>query len=351
MSFLRLEGVAGAVAAFLVAMVLALSFTPLAARLADRLGMLDLPGGYKAHDRPTPLLGGVAVIAGLVLALLAVAVAGLATGLGRLAPLAAGLLIVMLGGLIDDKRILAVRHKLLWQVVAALVAALVVGAAGVRLELFLHAGAVPVVLLTVLWIVMVTNAMNFLDHVDGVCAGIGAIAGGALALYNLRTGEPAVATAAAGLSGACLGFLPFNWPRARIFLGDTGSMSIGFALATLAVMGVYTPGAQVPFLAVLAPLFVLAVPLADAVLVIGLRLRAGAPPWRGDRRHIGHRLCRRGLAPHAAAAVTWGASAACGLAALLLPAVTGVDATLLVVLVGAVLATLAMVAGWRGLGE
>ena len=131
---------------------------------------------------------------------------------------------------------------------------------------------------------------------------------------------------------ACLGFLPYNWPRARVFLGDTGSMFIGFLLAALSVMGVYTRGAHIPVLAVLTPVFVLAIPVLDAVLVVVLRVRDGQPPWVGDRRHISHRLVRRGMRPSTAVAALWAAGAACGFAALLLPTVGPTEAPLLLAL-------------------
>ena len=195
----------------------------------------------------------------------------------------------------------------------------------------------------------VTNAMNMLDNMNGLCAGLGAIAAACLAISNLRTGEAAVALAAIALSGACLGFLLYNWPRGKVFLGDTGPMLIGFALATLSVMGVYTRGAELPVLAVLAPLFVLAIPLFDAAVVIVLRLRSRCAPWVPDRRHVSHRLVARGMRPIAAVATIWAAALGCGVAALLLPTTGATEAPLLLVLVGSLLVAVFAAAGSRGL--
>jgi UDP-GlcNAc:undecaprenyl-phosphate GlcNAc-1-phosphate transferase len=216
-------------------------------------------------------------------------------------------------------------------------------------DLFLNWPPLPLVLLTALWVVGITNAMNMLDNMNGLCAGLGAIAAACLAIFNFRTGETAVALAAAALAGACGGFVPWNWPRARIFLGDAGSMLIGFALASLSVMGVYTRGAELPVLAVLAPLFVLALPILDLLVVAGIRWRAGRPPWSPDRAHVSHRLVARGMRPAAAVATLWIAALGCGLAALLLPTTGSAEAPLLLLLVAALLAAVFGAAGARGL--
>lgn len=322
---------------------------PAAAHLARRFGVLDQPGGYKAHGAATPLLGGLAVAAGLVGAALCVLPLQGEVALAGLSAVGVGGLVILIAGLLDDRLGLTPRNKLAWQVAAAGAAGTCLAVLGVRLNLFLPWPQAPVIALTVLWVIAITNAVNFLDNMDGLCAGLGAVAAAALAVVNLRSGEFPVAHASAALAGACLGFLPHNWPRARIFLGDGGSMLIGFLLAALSVMGVYTRGAEVPVLAVFTPLFVLAIPVLDLVLVTVLRLRAGHPPWVGDRRHISHRLVRRGMHPATAVAVLWAAGAACGLGAILLPAVGVREAPLLLALLLCALGALAGVAGTRGL--
>lgn len=345
-----MEGIATAIISALgVGFVGGLATTPVLVWLARRTQAFDRPAGYKAHPAPTPLFGGVAIAVGTF--------AGVAWGLGHgitahpagLPALGVGAAIILFAGLLDDLRQLSPVPKFAWQVSAAAAAGLCLGGLGVRLDLFLHWPSFPIILLTALWVVGITNALNFLDNMNGLCTGLGAVAAAALAAVNLRTGEPTVAVVAAALSGACLGFLPFNWPFAKIFLGDAGAMLIGFLLAALSVMGVYTRGAQIPVLAVLTPLFVLAVPVLDSVLVVILRLRVGHPPWVGDRRHISHRLVHRGMHPTAAVATLWVAGAACGLAALLLPTVGASEAPLLLALVFCALGALAAAAGTRGL--
>jgi UDP-GlcNAc:undecaprenyl-phosphate GlcNAc-1-phosphate transferase len=342
----RLGGllIAGSIAA-----VVSLGTTVLAARLAARLRVLDHPTGYKSHGHATPLLGGLGVVAGTLAGVAGFLPRESSSELAGILALGIGALVILLAGLLDDVNGLSPQRKFAWQVSAAAAAGLCLALLGVRLDLFLPWPPLPILALTVLWVIAITNALNFLDNMDGLCAGLGAIAACSLAVVNLRSGEYAVALAAASLSGACLGFLPHNWPRARVFLGDTGAMFIGFTLAGLSVMGVYTRGARVPMFAVLTPLFVLAVPVLDAVLVVVLRLRAGHPPWIGDRRHLSHRLVRRGLRPPRAVVALWLAGTASGLAALLLPTVGPAEAPLLLALLCCALGALAVAAGTDGL--
>jgi UDP-GlcNAc:undecaprenyl-phosphate GlcNAc-1-phosphate transferase len=332
-----------------IAFALSLLLTPLARVVARRLDLVDRPGGYKAHGEATPLLGGLAVAVAFVAVAVGSVVAVRAGNVADVVAMALGAAIIVAVGLVDDIRGLSAGNKLLWQGLAAGIAGLTLGLLGVRVDLFLNWEPLPLALLTALWVVGVTNAMNMLDNMNGLCAGLGAIAAACLAIFNLRTGEVAVALAAIALSGACLGFLPWNWPRGRIFLGDTGSMLIGFALATLSVMGVYTRGAELPILAVLAPLFVLAIPLFDTAVVIVLRLRSGDRPWAPDRRHLSHRLVARGMRPTAAVATIWAAALGCGVAALLLPTTGAGEAPLLLLLVGSLLVAVFAAAGSRGL--
>ena len=337
------------IVAGVVGVVTAALSAPIVSRLARRLDLLDRPQGYKAHRVATPLLGGLAVAAGTAAGTGGAVLAGTSVHVAGLSALALGALVILIAGLLDDARGLWPRHKFLWQVGAAAMAGVCLAVLGVRLVLFLDWPPLPIIIITVMWIVGITNAVNFLDNMNGLCAGVGALAAWALAISNLRSGEPTVAVAAAALGGACLGFMPYNWPRAHIFLGDTGSMFIGFALAALSVMGVYTRGAHIPILAVFTPLFVLGIPVLDSVLVVALRFHDRHPLWQGDRRHISHRLVQRGMRPMAAVATIWAAGAACGLAALLLPTVGPAEAPLLLLLLLCALGALAAAAGTKGL--
>jgi UDP-GlcNAc:undecaprenyl-phosphate GlcNAc-1-phosphate transferase len=338
-------------AAAFAAAALSLLVTPLVLWGARRFSLLDHPDGYKAHRRPTPLLGGLAV----ALATLGGAFFFLPRddGPGRagLAALAVGGAVILAAGLLDDTRGLAPRRKFAWQLGATTVAGLCLVLLGVRLHFFLVWPQLPVIVMTIVWIVGITNAVNFLDNMNGLCAGLGAAAAATLSAVNMRTEEPAVAVVAAALAGACVGFLPYNWPRARIFLGDTGSMFIGFSLAALSVMGVYTRGANLPIVAVYSPLIVLAVPVLDLLIVLVLRARAGHPFWIGDRRHVSHRLVRRGMTPTVAVVILWASGAACGIAAYTLPTMSVAGALVLLLALAAVLALLMLAAGSEGLEE
>src|SRR5207247_1849366 len=232
-------------------------------------------------------------------------------GLTRRAPELAAILLGALGillvGWLDDKRELPASAKFAGQLlIAALVAA-----AGVRITLF-----VPSLIfgyaITILWFLTVVNAFNFMDNMNGLCAGLGAIAALYFGLLAAAQGQYLVALIAFLTFGALLGFLPYNFPRARAFLGDAGSHLVGYLLAVLAILPhFYTPW-HPRRLAVLIPLLVLAVPLLDLVWVVLLRWRIGRPFYQGDTNHLSHRLVRRGLNPTQAVLLIWLAAALLG---------------------------------------
>ncbi len=278
------------VAPFLVAFGSALVLTPLCRLVAATLGVVDRPGGKKIHGQPTPLLGGLAI--------------AIAQGAGVLAagpvdrafigiPVAAGLILLL--GIYDDldPHAEGVRWWLRLVFQGFLAALVVYG--GVSLS-FLQTPwlNIPV---TLLWIVGVTNAFNLLDNMNGLSAGVAAIAGLTFALLAARyvdLGPEQLPTvrAAAALAGACLGFLPSNF-RSRIFMGDAGSLFLGFSLACLAALGSWrSPTAPT---SVIIPLLVLAYPIFDTSLVVVLRLRRGQSPVVGGRDHSSHRLVNLGL--------------------------------------------------------
>lgn len=300
---------------FDVSFVLALICTPILRRLAYDWGWVDQPDQErKIHTRPMPLLGGLAVFVAFTLNILAnyfialPLLARLPVSSGVLAELqvhAAGafsvmgrLLVVLLGGalmvvlgMVDDKLELRARVKLL----AQLLIALIVAAAGVRVTLFLPSTVLSYIV-TVLWIVTITNALNFLDNMDGLCAGVGLVCAGLFAFIAGIQQQSFVCVLALALCGALLGFLPYNFKPATIFLGDAGSHFIGYMLAVLPILTTfYTPAGAPTHLPVLIPLLVLAVPLFDMGLVTWMRWRRGQAVHVGDTTHISHRLVRLGL--------------------------------------------------------
>ena len=274
----------------LVALGSALILTPLCRRVAMALGVVDRPGGKKIHAQPTPLLGGVAIAVAQIVGMLA---AGRMHRTFISIPVAAGLILLL--GIYDDldPHAEGVRWwlRLLFQF---FLAALVIQA-GVRIS-FLPTDWLNIPI-TLLWIVGITNAFNLLDNMNGLSAGVAAIAGLTFAVLAARyvavgPEQLPTANAAAALAGACLGFLPSNL-RSRIFMGDAGSLFLGFTLASLAALGSWV-SPTVPT-SVLIPLLVLAYPIFDTTLVVILRLRRGQSPVVGGRDHSSHRLVSLGL--------------------------------------------------------
>lgn len=272
---------------FAAALVLALVLTPAFRALARPLGYLDRPNPRKPHTRPTPLLGGAAI-------LVAFAAAVLARGDVRrdLWGILAGATVVFALGLIDDRRGMHPGVKLAGQATAAVL----VISSGIRVT-FLGDGPAGYAF-TLVWIVGITNAFNLLDNMDGLSAGVGAISAAGFAVLASRYvllgwEQHPTAIAAAALAGACVGFLPYNLGGASIFMGDAGSMPLGLILASLAAFGSWRSPALPTSLAI--PVLILAYPIFDTTLVTICRWRDGRPISQGGTDHSSHRLVNLGL--------------------------------------------------------
>jgi len=293
-----------------------------------RVGLVDDPGHRKIHDAPVPLAGGLAVLTGLAAPLVAGALAlkfgflgvnttvFLSYGLSRRAAELIAILFGALGmvtlGCWDDRHELRPAAKFSGQCLIALL----VAAAGVRITLFVHSTLFSYAI-TVLWILAVTNAFNFMDNMNGLCAGLGAIAASCFALIAAAAGQYLVALIALLGAGALLGFLPYNFPGACAFLGDAGSHLIGYLLAILAILPHFYSRRNPEVLSVLKPLLVLMVPLVDLVWVVMLRRKLGRPFYIGDNNHLSHRLVRRGWSRTSAVLLIWLLAAVTGGLALL----------------------------------
>ena len=315
-------------AAFVSAFLTTLLVLPLWRSWCIRINLVDDPGHRKIHSTPTPLAGGLAVLTGLLLPLLGAVVLlklngerianedlltyGMNRRAWQLAAIASGGIGMVVLGLLDDKHELNPLLKFSGQFAIALL----VAAAGVRITLF-----VPNVIfhytITILWLLAVINAFNFMDNMNGLCAGLGAIGAGLFAIIAAQQGQYLVALIAFLTCGALLGFLPHNFPNARAFLGDSGSHLVGYLLAVLAILPHFYHEEQPRRLAVLTPLLVLAVPLADLVWVVILRTRKGQPFYIGDTNHLSHRLTRSGLNRATAVMLIWFLAAAVGALAFL----------------------------------
>lgn len=314
---------------------------------ARRTGFVDQPGGHKGHQEPIALGGGVAIVIGACLPVLVgtliaksidltsipwwipkslhVHLPGIASKWVDILAIVGGATALHIVGLVDDRRGLSVRLRLSIQFGVALFIAWPIGIRAAE-----ALGQPVSILLTVLWIVIITNAFNFLDNMDGLSAGVAAIAAAVFALAAMNAGQVFVPIFAWIIVGTTLGFLVFNFSPATIFMGDAGSMPLGFLLAVLTVLTTYyDPQRGATRLGVLVPLVVLAVPLYDMASVIVHRYRAGQSPFRGDKRHFSHRLVKRGLTSRGAVLTIYLATAATALPAVAMPMVDWQTAVLL----------------------
>jgi UDP-GlcNAc:undecaprenyl-phosphate GlcNAc-1-phosphate transferase len=300
---------------FDVAFLLGLVFTPLCCRLSVKWGFLDDPGQRKIHNHPIPLLGGLAVFmafgATVLLGFFGLLWLGPKVGLsdfaGGAVKAASRLFVILFGGMLmvalgmrDDKEDLHAGAKFAGQFVVALFVAV----SGIRLTLFID-NLFLSYLITMLWIVTVTNAFNFFDNMDGLCGGVGLICAAFFGLVAAINGQFFVCVLAMAFCGALLGFLPFNWNPARIFLGDAGSHFVGYMLSVLTVLATFYASNRHTALAVIIPVIVLSVPLFDMLAVSVIRMRHGQPVYRGDVNHISHRFVRAGLSKPMAVVVIY----------------------------------------------
>jgi UDP-GlcNAc:undecaprenyl-phosphate GlcNAc-1-phosphate transferase len=354
-------------------------------RWGPQWGLIDRPDERKVHARPTPTGGGLAIwlgivgsfaagqlvlwfltdvwfpaggpgaAAGLLPELVAIHLPGLAQQSGKLWIILAGGTVMMLLGLVDD------RYGLDWKIrlAAQTLVAVVLVRLGWRMSLFVDLPAVTGTL-SVVWIVALVNSFNMLDNMDGLSAGVAAIAAAILAAVMLLAPDPVthgpqlfVGGFFLILLGSLVGFLWHNRPPARLFMGDAGSYLIGYLLA-IGTLSATFAGGNLPKYAILAPLCVLAVPLYDTATVLAIRLRGGRSPFAADKSHFSHRLVELGMTNTQAVLTIYLATATCGLGALLLHQVrdiAGACTILLLVLCILVLVAVLESAGRRDRGR
>ena len=322
-----------------IAVGFAVSFasTPIVKSFAQKVGAIDVPrDGRRVHDHPIPRMGGLAIFLGFIISVV------LFVDITReVRGILLGAVLIVACGAIDDVISLRAWIKLLVQIAAAVVAVL----HGVVIEVFrnpnifsdnealiLGALAVPV---TILWIVGITNSVNLIDGLDGLAVGVSTIASTTMFVVALLVSEGNVAVILAALMGACLGFMPYNLNPAKIFMGDTGALLLGYVLSTVSVVGMFKFYAIVTFV---VPIFALALPLFDTLCAIVRRLLRGQSPMHPDRGHLHHRLIDMGLSQKQAVAILYSLSAILGLCAVVLATSGTVRIYLLIVAAAAAVA-------------
>jgi UDP-GlcNAc:undecaprenyl-phosphate GlcNAc-1-phosphate transferase len=275
--------------AFAVGLIASMGLTVPVRQLALRVGMVDQPGPRKVHLQPIPLLGGLAIYCGVLLALV-VSMDG--PTLTQVLGIFGGATLVVVVGILDDRGLLHHQIKLFCAMPAA---ALILLASGIHAQVFSSiwpgwAGLWADAALTLIWVVGITASFSILDHMDGLCAGVAAIASLFFAIFALESGQLLVSTMAAAVLGAAAGFLRWNFNPAKIFMGDGGAMFLGFLMATLALKlrPVMAAGHQSTWLVCV---FILGVPIFDTTLISFSRSRRGFIPFTTPGKdHTAHRL-------------------------------------------------------------
>lgn len=349
----------------LVALVVSLVATGLATLLGRRLNAMDAPGvagQVKAGPRRVPNIGGIGVVAGLLVPMvgtlvLAPLIDGPHRALTDLSAVAFDAVVLILAilllhvlGVIDDRKPLGPLVKLGLMALPAVAIPLLTDSRLLTLLDAYPGGEALSVALTAIWLLAMTNAMNFLDNMDGLSGGVAAIAGAFMTAAMLLAGQWFVAGLSACVVGACLGFLPHNFPRARVFMGDGGSLVLGFVLGFLSVRGTYMAEGGTQWWGVLLPVLVLAVPLYDLTTVVGLRLSQGKSPLVGDLQHVSHRIADRGLGRRGAVLVLWAFAAIAGASGLLLLTVNATGAIIIGVQAVVLMAVLGVLEFWPRAG-
>lgn len=312
---------------FALAFIVAFSSTPAVRKLAFKIRAVDIPKDTRRmHNKPIARLGGIAIFLGFVVSLMFGVVSTFLGASGilpdrELLGLLIGALIIVGIGIVDDIKQLGARFKLVFQIIAALCVVFISNTRITNLtNPFASEGVsqlndITSYVITVLWIIGITNAINLIDGLDGLAAGVSSISYLSLFFISILNGESSDATIIAILAGATLGFLPYNFNPAKIFMGDTGSTFLGFTLAVVSIQGMIKTYAA---FSIAIPLLVLGLPLFDTISTIIRRILKRKPIMQPDREHLHHRLIDMGLSQKQSVGVMYTASAVLGLCAVVL---------------------------------
>ncbi len=299
------------------ALIISFAATPIVKSFAEKVGAIDVPKeARRIHTHPIPRMGGLAIFLGFM-----ISVVLFADITKQVQGILIGAVIIVATGALDDIMNLKYWVKLLAQIAAAVVAV----AHGVVIEVLMNPNifspneslllGVLSIPITVFWIVGITNSVNLIDGLDGLACGVSTISSVTMLVVALMVAEGNVAIILAALAGACIGFIPYNFNPAKIFMGDTGALLLGYVLATVSVMGMFKFYAIVTFV---VPILALALPLFDTLFAIVRRLLKGQNPMTPDRGHLHHRLIDMGLSQKQAVAVLYALSAMLGLTAVVI---------------------------------
>ena len=301
---------------FSMAFAISLALTPAVTSLAYKIGAIDVPKDKRrVHKKPIPRLGGLAIYYGFL-----ISVVFFCNMDKQLIGIIAGSLLIVGIGILDDVMQLRASVKFVVQIIAALIVAYCdVRVKAISMPIpFVDGGILSLgvlsVPITVLWIVGVTNAVNLIDGLDGLAVGISSIATFSLFFIAILAGEPIVAILAAALAGSCLGFLPYNFNPAKIFMGDTGSTFLGYMLSIICIQGLFKGYVIISFI---VPFLILGLPIFDTVYAILRRIKNKKPIMSPDRGHLHHRLIDMGLSQKQTVAVMYIISMILGLSAVM----------------------------------
>ncbi len=315
---------------FALAFIVAFSATPIVRKLAFKVGGVDIPkDNRRMHKKPIALLGGLAIICGFVVSLAfdLLTTSNIITPGKEIAGLMTGIAVIMLMGVLDDTRTLNAWVKLAFQILAAVC---VVAISGTRISVLTNPfGADPYmelspyisIPLTIMWIVGITNAINLIDGLDGLAAGVSSISSLSLFFVSILRADLApsitvyTALVTAALAGSTLGFLPFNFNPAKIFMGETGAAFLGFTLGVISIQGAMKSYTAI---SIAIPLLVLGLPLFDTLFAITRRVLSRKSIMQADRGHLHHRLIDMGLSQRQSVLIMYIASASLGLCAIVL---------------------------------
>ncbi len=325
-----------------VAFAISFATTPIAKSFAHKVGAIDIPDDERRiHKQPIPRLGGLAIFLGFVLSVVLFSVID-----RQLQGVLLGAVVVVVVGVIDDIVQLKAMVKLVFQILAALIAVY----HGVKIEFlstlnFFGSGdffslgflSIPI---TIFWIVAITNSVNIIDGLDGLAVGVSAISSIVMLVISIVVADNNIAIVMAGLVGACLGFMPYNMNPAKIFMGDSGSLLLGYVLATVSIIGLFKFYALVSFV---VPFLVVAFPLFDTTFAFFRRILKGQSPMHADRGHLHHRLIDMGLSQKQAVAILYSVSAVLGLVAVVLTTSGVMRAVLIIVTFAVAIAVTAFV--------